>query len=157
MGLRGAMAAQNMIVKEIFFSSAEYEGAKRVREEALRLPLGMRLSPRDVEGEREQIHFAALDERGSVVGTVILKPLSAGLVKLRQMAVAPSLQKSGIGRKLVELALQTARARDFKVMELHSRMSARGFYEKLGFKAEGEVFTESTLPHVKMTLNLPHR
>ena len=61
------------------------------------MPLGLRLSEEDVQDEDQQIHIAALDEDGSIVGTVLLKPLSQSRVKLRQMAVSPSLRRSGIG------------------------------------------------------------
>ncbi|GAH06602.1 unnamed protein product [marine sediment metagenome] len=37
---------------------------------------------------------------------------------------------------------------------LNSQQSAAGFYEKLGFRQEGELFEEVGIPHVVMTRKL---
>lgn len=139
-----------MIIKEIPFDSVQYEAMRRFREETLRMPLGLRLSEEDVQDEDQQIHIAALDEDGSIVGTVLLKPLSQSRVKLRQMAVSPSLRRSGIGTELVQFAEKALSARGFHATELHARTYAQGFYEKLGYRTEGAVFIEVTLPTIRM-------
>jgi predicted GNAT family N-acyltransferase len=137
-------------IQEIPYASAAYEASKRFRDELLRLPLGLKLSARDVDGEEAQIHIAAVRD-GTIVGIVLLKPLSARVVKLRQMAVGQELQGTGMGRKLVRYAEALALARGFVAMETHARVSARGFYEKLGYEAMGEEFTEATVANIKMT------
>jgi len=143
-----------MIIKEISFASADYEAMKRFREHALRTPLGLKLSDRDLKGENTQIHIAALHDDGMIIGTVLLKPLSQSHVKLRQMAVHTLSQRNGIGRKLVLFAEATARDRGFTDIELHARIYAQGFYEKLGYQAAGEAFIEVTLPTIRMTKHL---
>lgn len=139
-----------MIFKEIPFGSVQYEAMRRFREETLRLPLGLRLSAEDIHDEDHQIHIAAFEDDGSIVGTVLLKPLSQARVKLRQMAVSPHLQRKGIGTDLVQFAEKTATFRGFHAIEMHARTYAQGFYEKLGYRTEGEVFIEVTLPTIKM-------
>lgn len=144
-----------MDIKEIAYGSELYESTKRFREEVLRRPLGLDLTAEDVEGESEQIHIAALENDGTgasiVVGTVLLVPLSAGRVKLRQMGISPDLQGTGSGRKVVEFAEALARQKQFQIMEMHARVYAQGFYEKLGYRTEGEQFIEVTIPTIKMT------
>jgi predicted N-acetyltransferase YhbS len=143
-----------MIIKKIPFASKTYEEMKRFREDILRLPLGLKLSVDDLIDEDTQIHIAAIEDGGSIVGTILLKPVSQNRVKLRQMAVLPSLQQRGIGRKLVSTAEESARAMGFTIIELHARIYAKGFYEKLGYQMEGDTFIEVNLPTAKMIKRL---
>ncbi len=137
------------MLKEIAFGSPLYALTLAFREAQLRTPLGMALSARDVAGEERQIHAAALRE-GEVVAAVVLKPLDAARVKLRQMAVAPDLRGTGLGARLVRFAEDLLRERGLTEVELHARVGARGFYESLGYAARGAEFSEIGLPHVFM-------
>ena len=143
-----------MIIKKVPFASESYDEMKRFREGILRLPLGLKLSVDDINGEDAQIHIAAIEDGGSIIGTVLLKPLSQDRVKLRQMAVSPSLQRRGIGRKLVDHAEESARALGFTTVELHARTYVQGFYEKLGYQIDGEPFIEVSLQTIKMIKRL---
>lgn len=116
-----------------------YEETVRLRQRILRDPLGLVL---DTTGDHERTFFVAVED-GHVIGTVAL----AGH-RLRAMAV--EAQARGIGRRLVERLEEEARARGVARIELHARETARGFYAKLGYVAEGETFIEVTIPHVKM-------
>jgi predicted N-acetyltransferase YhbS len=137
-------------VREIAFGSPDHAASLLLREALLRRPLGLGLSPEDLRGEERQIHIAAF-EGAAVVGTVLLKPLSASIVKLRQMAVAPQHRGTGLGRNLVRFAEDRARARGVRQIDMSARVAARGFYETLGYRASGEDFVEVTLPHVAMS------
>jgi predicted GNAT family N-acyltransferase len=143
-----------MNISIVPFGSDQYEETKIFRERILRAPLGLKLTAEDVAGEDQQIHIAAVDESNSIVGTVLLKPLPDGIVKLRQMAVDNRLQGSGFGKKIVLFAEQVAKEQGGKNMKMHARISALGFYRKLGYSAEGDQFTENTIPHIGMTKNL---
>ncbi|MBY0356537.1 MAG: GNAT family N-acetyltransferase [Candidatus Obscuribacterales bacterium] len=140
-----------MEIKEVAYGSEIYELAKGLREEVLRRPLGLDFIGVDLSEEKRQIHIVAVDQGGAVVGTVLLIPLNEGRIKLRQMAISPALQGKGAGRKVIEFAESIAKSRNFHTIEMHARLYARGFYEKLGYKAEGDEFIEVTIPHVKMT------
>jgi predicted GNAT family N-acyltransferase len=81
-----------------------------------------------------------------VVGTGRLEPTG----KIGRVAVLPQYRGTGAGlaimRRLVELAAQ----RGFSEVYLNSQVSARGFYERLGFRAEGPEFDEVGIPHQRM-------
>lgn len=68
-------------------------------------------------------------EAGQVVGTI-----SLGGDRLHQMFVAPERQKGGLGRRLVEYLEGHARAVGIGELRLHSSLTARGFYERLGYR-----------------------
>lgn len=116
-----------------------YEDTVRLRQRILRDPLGLVL---DTSGDHARLFFVAIDD-GKVVGTVALE---GG--KLRAMAV--DAQTRGIGRLLVARLEEEARARGLTRIDLHARQTAIGFYEKLGYVAEGEPFVEVTIPHIAM-------
>lgn len=116
-----------------------YEDTVRLRQRILRDPLGLVL---DTSGDHGRVFFVAI-EQGRVVGTVALE---GG--KLRAMAV--DAQTRGIGRLLVARLEEEARARGLARIDLHARRTAVGFYEKLGYVAEGEPFVEVTIPHIAM-------
>jgi predicted GNAT family N-acyltransferase len=47
-----------------------------------------------------------------------------------------------------------ARAENIAELTLHSRETVTGFYEKLGFHSEGDIFEEVGIPHRKMRKSL---
>jgi ribosomal protein S18 acetylase RimI-like enzyme len=116
-----------------------YEETVRLRQRVLRDPLGLVL---ETSRDPERTFFVAIED-GRVVGTVALEGH-----RLKAMAV--DTQGRGIGRRLVERLEEEACARGLPRIELHARQTARGFYAKLGYVAEGETFIEVTLPHVAM-------
>ncbi|NBO18955.1 MAG: N-acetyltransferase [Proteobacteria bacterium] len=135
------------------FGTDEYQQIKQLRQDVLRTPIGLVLSEKDVAGEETQTHIAAI-EHGQVVGSVILKPLEQDVMKLRQMAVAASHQGRGLGAKLVRFAEEEARSLGFAIIECNARITAQGFYEKLGWRTTGETFEEVGLPTIRMNKKL---
>jgi GNAT superfamily N-acetyltransferase len=73
---------------------------------------------------------------------------------MRQLAVREDFLKKGFGRELVSYAESFARERGYGEIALHARETALGFYEKLGYEAEGDSFTEVGLPHLAMRKKL---
>jgi predicted GNAT family N-acyltransferase len=120
-----------------------------LRNEVLRRPLGLDLRDDDLSAEADQSHFGLFDG-GSLVACVIVMALTPSEVKLRQMAVSPAAQGKGVGRQLLDrLHIELLRQGCEKIV-LHARMSAVGFYSKLGYHVDGEEFTEVGIPHRKM-------
>ncbi len=144
---------QNISIQQIEYNSDLYKKSLEFRYKILREPLGLNWRAKDLNGEGKQIHIVALTQN-KIVGTVVLKPISETRVKLRQMAVDPDLQGGGVGKKLVIFAEEVAREKDYQTIEMIARMSALGFYEKLGYKSEGDEFEEVTVRSINMAKNL---
>ena len=70
---------------------------------------------------------------------------------LTHLMVRPEWQGSGIGRELVGAAVSMARAggRDDMVLVTPPDLAARGFYERLGWIADGEMTSKSGEPFVR--------
>lgn len=138
---------------EIAWASPLYEQEFAFRDRLLRLPLGLKLTDADRAAESDQLHFGLLHDRRLVACAVIVLE-NESRAKLRQMAVDPSLQRRGLGSLLVRSIQDVLRKQGISSVELHARETARGFYEKLGYRVTGESFVEVTLPHRKMLKSL---
>ncbi len=143
-----------MQFQKIDFATPEYDLAVRLRTEVLRRPLGLEFTVEQLEKEWADDHFAAFDERGQLVGCLILTKKDSKSVKMRQVAVAPDRQKTGIGQFLVAHSEVWAARKGFEKMELSAREPAVPFYEKLGYARVGERFEEVSIPHFRMEKRL---
>jgi predicted GNAT family N-acyltransferase len=130
-----------------------YEQEKDLRNRVLRLPLGLTLSDHDMFDDDKQVHIIALDGPDRVVGCVLIG-LVDNSARARQMAVEDAYRGRGIGSELMRQAEQAASARRISAMTLHARLSAKAFYEHLGYAVTSDVFTEVTIPHVAMNKDL---
>ena len=142
-----------MALKIIDHGSREYQQMVQLRNDILRKPLKLTLTPAELEKEKDEILIGAFDEE-KMLGCCMLIVIDPSTVRLRQMAVLNNLQGKGIGRALMQFAENIARDRGFKKIIMHARKSAAGFYEKLGYQICGEEFEEVTLPHYEMEKKL---
>ncbi len=85
---------------------------------------------------------------GVPVGTARWRKTDHGQ-KLERFAVLKSARGMGIGEALVAFVLK--QLDDPESAYLNSQVVAIGFYAKLGFIAQGEIFYEADIPHRKMT------
>ncbi len=141
-------------IKKITTESPEYQSVLLLRDLVLRKPLGMNLFDENLEGDKEEIIFGIFNENEEALASVQFKILDNLSVKLRQMAVHPEHQKKGLGKSLVQFAEQQVKNLGYKKIEMHARKTAIPFYEKLGYKKEGEEFMEVGIPHYKMCKEL---
>jgi predicted GNAT family N-acyltransferase len=70
------------------------------------------------------------------------------------MWILDDVAGSGSGRALLEGVERLLGAVE---ITLHARLTVRSFYEKCGYTAEGGVFEEIGIPHIRMTRRMkPH-
>ncbi|MCK6438820.1 MAG: GNAT family N-acetyltransferase [Planctomycetes bacterium] len=92
------------------------------------------------------LHYGGVDETGRVVCTLTMidkaAPNSAiaPARQLRAMGTDPKVQGKGVGRLVVEFTVADQKKRGAKLIWCNARMSALGFYERLGFIAHGPEF-----------------
>lgn len=142
-----------MALKFIDHGSPEYSAMVDLRMEILRKPLGLSFTEEELAREKEDILLGAFDE-DKLVACCILTKISADTCKLRQMAVSQKMQRNGIGAALMHFAENVARDAGYRNMIMNARKTAQGFYEKLGYKADGGEFIEVTIPHYEMRKNI---
>ena len=124
-----------------------------LRIEILRKPLGLSFDPKDLEKEKEDVLMGAFED-DRILGCCLLTRMDQHTMRLRQMAVPNSMQGKGIGRALMIFAENIARDLGYRKLCMHARVTALGFYEKLGYTTNGEEFIEVTIPHYIMEKSL---
>jgi GNAT superfamily N-acetyltransferase len=138
-----------MALKIIDHGSTEYRQMIKLRDDILRKPLGLGFNPQELENEKDNMLIGAFEDE-DMLGCCMLVEENPETVRLRQMAVLNDLQGKGIGRALMNFAENLARDRGYKILSMHARKNAIGFYEKMGYKVAGNEFTEITIPHYVM-------
>lgn len=79
--------------------------------------------------------------------------VSGDTAKIQRVAVARAARGTGLGRRLMDAVLDEMRAdRAVARVILDSQVDALGFYERLGFTPEGEVFLDAGIEHRRMVL-----
>lgn len=136
-------------IQIVDFNSPLQKKSVELRYKVLREPLGLHFTDEQLAAEKDDAHIVALQNK-NVVGVMVLQKTGDTHIKMRQVAVDFELQKSGIGKKLVEFTEQYAKQHGFDFIELHARDTAKEFYLKLGYYIEGEQFVEVGIPHFKM-------
>lgn len=110
--------------------------------------------PQELEWDGEDDvchHFLAIDEAGRRVGCGRLMPTG----QIGRMAVLKDERGKGIGRLILDAAIDKGLALGFRQLFLHAQKDAIPFYRKAGFLPEGDEFMEAGIPHQSMSLALP--
>ncbi len=142
-----------MALKIIDHGTPEYQKMIKLRDDILRKPLGLGFTSQELEDEKDNMLIGAFED-DTILGCCMLVEENPQIVRLRQMAVLNDLQGKGIGRALMNFAENIARDRGYKILSMHARKNAIGFYEKMGYKVAGDEFTEVTIPHYVMEKKL---
>ena len=101
-------------------------------------------------------HAVARGDAGEVVGVATIAPDPAPPAietavepwrhwRLRGMATSDSVRGTGVGRELLDLVVEHARANGAELIWCNARLAAVGFYERAGWSKVGELFE---LPHI---------
>ena len=72
------------------------------------------------------------------------------VAKLERLAIRKAWRDQGHGDRLLEFMLAAARDRGYRKFKLHAQARLRAYYDKHGFRAEGEPFLEADIPHLLM-------
>ena len=145
-----------MPIKQIDHSSKEYDLMVQLRYDILRKPLNLNFDAADLEKEKDDVLIGAFDD-DRILGCCILTQVSEQEIRLRQMAVQNNLQGKGVGASMMHFAENISRDKGYKIISMHARVTAIGFYKGLGYNITGEEFFEVSIPHFRMqkTLRFP--
>jgi N-acetylglutamate synthase-like GNAT family acetyltransferase len=142
-----------MPIKIIDYNSIEYREMINLRMEILRKPLGLSFTPEALEKEKEDILIGAFDDE-KITACCILTKIDSSIIQLRQMAVHPKMERNGLGASILAFAENIARDAGFRILIMHARKTAVGFYEKQGYEIHGDEFLEVSIPHYEMRKKL---
>lgn len=143
-----------MVFRSIEFGSEDFQKEFCLRDEVLRVPLGMSLHDEDLSSEKDQDHFGLFNKEGVLVASVIAVMLPPDGARIRQMAVGGDFQRQGHGQDIIRRLEAVLIERGVRHVHMHARMNALDFYRKLGYSAVGPEFKEVGIPHVMMEREL---
>jgi predicted GNAT family N-acyltransferase len=99
----------------------------------------------------------AIGTDGELLGTARLLPAPDAVAhQVRQVAVSPDARRRGIGHALMGELERVAAEKGAIELWLHARENAFDFYDRLGYRAEGEIFVSELtgIPHRTMRKRL---
>lgn len=100
------------------------------------------------------VHALSRDGSGRLVATGRLLLGEDGRASIGRMATDPGARGSGHGAAVLAELQRAAIAGGAVEIELHAQLTARGFYERAGYAAVGEVYEEAGIAHVTMARRL---
>ncbi len=108
------------------------------------------------ELDAEAHHFLLREEdRCIACARAVSKPEQEW--KIGRVAVALSHRGQGLGLALMRAVEDAARLWQQKNLVLDAQLSAQLFYEKMGYRREGETFLDAGIEHRRMRRSLPGR
>lgn len=124
----------------------QQSGARAVRYEVFVLEQNV---PLDLEWDGMDaacLHAVVYDDAGQAVATGRLLPDG----HIGRMAVRKSLRGQGIGGLVLEALMREAKRRGDRCVLLNAQTHAAPFYQRYGFRREGDEFMEAGIPHIGM-------
>jgi predicted GNAT family N-acyltransferase len=73
-----------------------------------------------------------------------------GYAKIGRMAVLASDRGAGLGALVLDTLEREAAAQGISHIKLSAQVHARGFYERCGYTAHGDIYDDVGIPHVDM-------
>ncbi len=133
-----------------------YTATEKEREKAFALRMEVFVEEQNVPPEIEldeedegALHIIAEDD-GLILGCARLI-LSCRDAHIGRLAVKKTYRGKGIGADILGFIIDYCLKVGVSDIWLNAQLRAEKFYEKLGFKREGEIFSEAGIEHVRMT------
>ena len=140
---------------DIDFGSSRYNELVELRYKILLEPLGLKFLDSFRAKEANYLHIGCIEQLDDkLVGGLILAPLDNEKIRLMQVAVDTVYRGEGVGRELIKYAEKRAKEAGYSQIVMHAMLSVVGFYEKLGYHAEGDIFDEQGITFLKMVKDL---
>lgn len=73
-----------------------------------------------------------------------------GYAKIGRMAVLASHRGTGLGALVLDALEREGVGRGMRCFKLSAQLHARGFYERCGYTAHGDVYDDVGIPHIDM-------
>lgn len=142
-----------MEIRIVNHYSKDYWKCVKLRDKILREPINLMFSEEELFLEHDQTHVGVF-EGEKAIGSFSLLKQNESEVKMRQVCVDSESQQQGVGNKMMVFCENWAKENGYKTISCHARESAVNYYEKHGYRQEGKLFREVSLPHLKMKKSL---
>lgn len=103
--------------------------------------------------DEQATHFLVMDA-GQAIGCarlLVAEVQGQAVFHIGRVALLKPWRGQGIGQRLMREVIQYCRAQDRrKSIDLYAQCERQSFYQALGFVAQGEVFMDAGMPHIRM-------
>ncbi len=139
-----------MITTEILQGGIDsLDDAYMVREAVFIKEQGVHVDLERDEHDLKAVHIVVYDGKEPVACGRVIFP-DNNTATLGRIAVLKEHRGSGYGDLVVRMLIRHAFDSGYEKQYVHSQLPARGFYEKLGFKAYGDEYMEAGIMHISM-------
>ena len=131
----------------------DLDAAFTIREKVFVLGQGVPAAlENDLHDRTDARHYLARTDDGTPAGAARWRETEHG-VKLERFAVLDGFRNQQLGAALLHAVLADVRAaRPDAEVYLNAQLRAVPFYERHGFRTEGEMFEEASIQHYRMVL-----
>ena len=130
--------------------SEEFKEYDLFRWRILRKPIGKDINSLKDNYEKNAFHLIGIKD-GAIIGCGRLHFINKDEAQIRYMAVEKSLQKKGIGKKILELLEKNAIKNNAKKIILNARDHALKFYESSNYiRVDKYHGSDTGIPHTTM-------
>ena len=103
----------------------------------------------DLDGRDAEAHHLWLADGDGLAAYLRICPEGERDVRIGR--VLTTRRGEGLGSRILKAGIESAKWMGAKQVCIEAQTHAVGFYEKQGFRCEGEVFLEDGIPHIRMT------
>jgi predicted GNAT family N-acyltransferase len=130
--------------------SAVHRDSVAIRNEVFVQEQGVPMALEVDADEPRATYFTGYDEGGQALATLRLLPESYGL-HVQRVAVRKSARGLGLGREMINAAIEYGRKQGVAKLMLGAQVHATGFYTKLGFTLTNKPeFLDAGIRHREM-------
>ncbi|RAL21402.1 GNAT family N-acetyltransferase [Thermoflavimicrobium daqui] len=120
----------------------------QIRKEVFVDEQGVPLEHEIDEFENDAEHILVYDGN-QPVGTGRVRVIE-NVAKLERICVLKTHRKHGLGKLIIQELEEIAKEKGISKAKLHGQTQAEGFYQKLGYKTNSDIFMEEGIPHIVM-------
>jgi N-acetylglutamate synthase-like GNAT family acetyltransferase len=124
-----------------------YQSERKLRFELLYRPFGF-FEMEELPTEDASLHLVALKDH-KVIGCVLFHP-EGKTGRMHQLAVSDDHQARGIGTQLVQVLEERLKDDGYQSLYKEVRLPVIEFFEKIGYRPEGDLYEKSGLDHRRM-------
>ncbi|HIX69994.1 GNAT family N-acetyltransferase [Enterococcus diestrammenae] len=140
-----------MELQTIVYGTTAYKETLALRNRVMRQPLGLNIADEDFSKESQALILGAY-EASQLLGVGVMSQQEDNWQAVDYLCVDPEIQSRGVGRQLLQKLEEMAQEAGARGVWLEARVSAQAFYEKLGYRAFGNIYqmAHAPVPHIKM-------
>lgn len=129
------------------FYNQLHEDAKMIRQKVFVEEQGFENEFDDID---ESAYHLVIYQNDKAIATGRMYEQDQATMILGRIATIKECRKIGLGSKIVFTLENEAKRLGYLTTQLSAQQRAQGFYEKLGYQIEGDVYYDEWCPHVTM-------